>query len=107
MGFVILWVVMGFIVAMIARGKGRSAPLWFIYGALVWPIALVHALLIKADTGTIAPAPAVRPTPPGHPLSAERLCPHCAETVKHDAKICRFCQRDLPPLPLVMPIILP
>lgn len=27
-----------------------------------------------------------------------RQCPHCAELVRAEAKICRFCQRDLPPL---------
>lgn len=25
-----------------------------------------------------------------------RSCPYCAETIKSEAKICRFCQRDLP-----------
>jgi len=27
-----------------------------------------------------------------------RKCPHCAELVKVEAKVCRFCQRGLPPL---------
>lgn len=27
-----------------------------------------------------------------------RKCPHCAEFVKAEAKVCRFCQRDLPSL---------
>lgn len=27
---------------------------------------------------------------------AFRVCPHCAEHVKPDAKVCRFCQRDIP-----------
>jgi uncharacterized membrane protein YdbT with pleckstrin-like domain len=28
-----------------------------------------------------------------------RVCPFCAETVKARAKVCRYCGRDLPPLP--------
>ena len=30
-----------------------------------------------------------------------RKCPYCAESVKAEAVICRFCQRDLPPLPTI------
>jgi hypothetical protein len=29
-------------------------------------------------------------------ISALRKCPFCAEMVKKEAKVCRFCQRDLP-----------
>jgi RNA polymerase subunit RPABC4/transcription elongation factor Spt4 len=29
-------------------------------------------------------------------MPTERKCPHCAELVKAEAKICRYCQRDLP-----------
>jgi hypothetical protein len=29
----------------------------------------------------------------------ERACPYCAETIKRAAKICRFCQRDVEPVP--------
>jgi RNA polymerase subunit RPABC4/transcription elongation factor Spt4 len=35
------------------------------------------------------------------PLSSEagyRKCPNCAEFVKSEAKVCRFCQRELPSL---------
>lgn len=33
--------------------------------------------------------------------SMTRACPFCAETVKVEARICRFCQKELPPLPSV------
>jgi len=29
-----------------------------------------------------------------------RKCPFCAESVKPEAKVCRFCGRDLPPPPV-------
>ena len=27
---------------------------------------------------------------------AARKCPFCAETIKHEARVCRFCNRELP-----------
>ena len=99
MGYVILWIVMGIIVAMIARSKGLSAIGWFIYGALIWPIALVHALLIKPSTGTIAPVPETSAATGAAArfLEEDRPCPHCAERIKKAAKICRFCNRAVEP----------
>ena len=35
--------------AMIAISKGRNFFLWFLYGLLLFPIALVHSILIKSD----------------------------------------------------------
>ena len=90
MYFLLVWIIMGVIVAMIAKSKGKLAAPWFLYGALIWPIALVHALLIKPETGTI-----MAPSVAGQ--SDDRPCPHCAEMIKKAAKVCRFCNRDVVP----------
>jgi hypothetical protein len=35
---------------------------------------------------------------PGSPSSGPtRTCPHCAETIRRDAVVCRFCDRDIAP----------
>lgn len=49
MELVFLWAMMGVIVAMVARSKGRSAVPWFVYGAIIWPVALTHAILLKPE----------------------------------------------------------
>jgi len=79
--------VFALIVAMVAGSKGRSGIAWFLYGLVLWPVALVHALLIKPnDTALVARGDA-------------RRCPACAELVKLEARKCRFCGTALDPLP--------
>jgi hypothetical protein len=34
-----------------------------------------------------------------------RKCPYCAEEVKSEASVCRFCSRDIPAIPAVQPFI--
>jgi Double zinc ribbon len=72
--FLIVLGVIGLIPAAIASGKGRSFGAWWVYGTLLWIVALVHSLL----------------------LTPARTCPHCAEQIKPEAKVCPHCQRDLP-----------
>jgi hypothetical protein len=45
--------IFGAIVAMLAKSKGRSATGWFFYGFLLFPIALVHALLLRQAEGSL------------------------------------------------------
>ncbi len=46
--------------------------------------ALAGVLLL--GFGSLSPKPSA---------GAERTCPYCAEQIKRDARICRFCNRDL------------
>ena len=52
MGLVIFWVVMGVIAGLIAKSRGRDMLPWTLYGIAIWPIAIVHALLLKQEPGT-------------------------------------------------------
>jgi hypothetical protein len=47
MEFVIIWIILGAVVAMVANSKGRSPIPWFFYGAFIFPVGLTHALLLK------------------------------------------------------------
>ena len=43
---------MGAVIAVIAVSKGKRGALWFLYGFLIWPVALVHVIVTKRDVAT-------------------------------------------------------
>ena len=47
MELIVFWIIMAVIAGMIASSRGRSFFLFFLYGMAVWPIAIVHALLLR------------------------------------------------------------
>lgn len=79
--------ILGIIPAMIASKKGRDAGAWWIYGTLLFIIALPHALLLE---------PSQEFKDQRAEASGMRKCPFCAEMVKAEARICRYCNRELP-----------
>ena len=86
MEVLVIAVLIGLIPAASAKGKGRSFGLWWFYGAALFIIALPHALIMKANNAAIE-----------QQLISEGMkkCPHCAELIKPDAKVCRYCGRDV------------
>src|SRR5438067_23776 len=87
MEYFILVLLLGLIPAMIASSKGRSFFGWYVYGVLLFLIALVHALLLRPDVKHVE-ARAIAE-------DGRRKCPHCAELIKREALVCRYCGRDV------------
>jgi RNA polymerase subunit RPABC4/transcription elongation factor Spt4 len=84
-------IVLAVIPGMIASSKGRSFFGFFLFGLLIWPVALVHALIMQptqAETAARAHGQAK--------AEGRRPCPFCAEMIKREAKVCPHCRSELP-----------
>jgi uncharacterized membrane protein len=88
---IFLIVLPGLIPAAIAQSKGRSFALWWIYGVLLFIVALPHALIMKTDVKAIETSRLES--------GESRKCPFCAEIIKREAVVCRYCGRDVPASP--------
>lgn len=79
----------GLIPAAIARSKGRGPfILWWLYGAGLFIVAIIHAILLRPSQQNIDLAKA---------SEGFRKCPACAEMVRAEASICKHCRTALEP----------
>jgi zinc ribbon protein len=88
MEWLILVILIGLIPAAIAKSKGRSFGAWWFYGSLLFIVALPHALIMSPNTDVLESRKATE--------EGRRPCPHCAELIKIQARVCRYCGRDVP-----------
>ena len=70
-GSIVLLALFGLIVGLLAKNRGRSFGIWFIYGALLFVVALIHVLSIKDDS---------------------KKCPKCQSKVDIKATVCKYCR---------------
>src|SRR5262252_9500068 len=81
-----------FLGAIIAGAKGRSAIGFFLLGLFLSPlISIIAALVVKPNQKALEREAMWK--------GESRKCPFCAELVRAEAIVCRYCSNELPPLP--------
>jgi hypothetical protein len=72
--FIVVLAVIAFLPAWIAGRKGQGFWTYYVFGLLLWLVAVPVALLVK---------------------DKRRRCPACAEVVRPEATVCPHCRTPL------------
>ena len=79
----VIWLSQAAITSAIAKSKGRGSLVWYWLGLLLPFFALLLVSIVN---------------PTAAHLAARRKCPHCAELIRDEAKVCKHSGRAVAPM---------
>ena len=86
LGIVTIGALICLLPAYIAHRKGASFWKWWFVGALLFIVALPADMLMKSNAKALEQRQLA---------AGMKKCPDCAELVKADALVCRYCGREM------------
>src|SRR5215510_9651414 len=86
----IFWTSFSIIAGVIAKHKGRSGIGFFLLAVILSPLIGVIAALVAEPNVARVEQDDIR-------LERSKRCPFCSEIIKREARVCRYCGRELGP----------